>query len=646
MRRILGAMVIGPLAAAALAAAAAGQEERRLDPVVVTATKIETPQERLGATVTVITEEDVQVHRWEDMGDALRQVPGVEIQRSGSLGKTTSIRIRGATPQQVQVLVDGVRVKSPTAGIAELTDIAIDQIERIEIVRGPQSTLYGSDAIGGVVNIITKRGRGPFSAGASVEAGNYDTHRERAGFSGSVGLFDYSLGGSWLGSQGQFSNDATAQGAVSSRVGLTLPANGHVGLSLRYTHIESELPFDGLTPTPQSPFYVLDPNADQLSETLTLALEWTHKPVEWFEVRGRYGQFWNWLTFRDPATEADAAAGNLDLVFGETRSQIDVGRQEVELVTGWHIGKWNTLTVGGEYRRESGTIDSTSGGFATRLDETLDTVSWFVQDELRLLDRLILSGGVRGDDNNRFGDVTTGRASAVVLVRETGTKLRGTWGQGFRAPTINDLFFPGFSNPDLEPERSDSWDVGIDQRFWRDRVRLGVTYFDNEFRDLIQLTFDASQCPPGNPFGCPINVGRARTNGVEASGAVDLLDTLTVSGSYTYTDSEDLDTGQPLRRFPRHRYTAGLTWEPLKALSLFAEAEVVSSQFEGAGLPSNPGYYRIDVGGTWRIVPRRGAIPALDLVARVNNLTDQDYMEVLGFPALGINVLAGLQVRY
>jgi vitamin B12 transporter len=621
-------------------------EPKKVEPVVVTATKIETPQERLGAAVTVITEEDFQTYRWGSVGDALRHVPGVDIQTSGSLGKTTSIRIRGAGPEQVQVLVDGVRVKSPTLGAAELADIAVDQIERIEIVRGPQSTIYGADAIGGVVNIITKRGRGPFTAYGSLEAGNYGTHHERAGFSGSTGIFDYTLGGSWLASDGQFDNDATRQGSAATRLGLTLPLNGHVGVSARYTNVWSEIPMDGLTPIATKPFYVLDPNAEQLSETLTLALEWTQKPVEWFEVRGRYGVFWNWLTFRDPATQADADAGNLDLVFGETRSQIDGRRQEVELVTAWHAGKWNTLTVGGEYRTETGKIDSTSGGFPTRLNETIDTTSWFIQDELRLFDRVILSGGRRWDDNSSFGNVHTDRASAVILIKETGTKLRGTWGEGFRAPTINDLFFPQFANPDLQPEHSESWDAGFDQRFWTNRVRLGFTYFHNHFKNLIQLTFDGSQCPPGNPFGCPINVGRARSEGVEASAAVDILDNLTVSGSYTYTDTEDLSTGRPLRRFPRHRYAAGLTWDPIKEVSLFAEAQVVSSQFDREGLPSNPGYYRLDVGGVWRVFPRRGAWPALDLTLRVNNVTDQDYMETLGFPALGVNFLAGVQLRY
>ncbi len=646
MIRRVSAAVVAALSVVAGAVRVAGQEARPLEPVVVTATKIEEPAEQLGSAVTVITAEDIQRYRWPTLGDALRQVPGVQVQQSGSFGKTTALRIRGASPQQVQVLVDGVRVKSPTTGVAELADIALDQIERIEIVRGPQSTIYGADAIGGVVNIITRRGRGPFSAHASVEAGDRDTHRERAGFGGSAGPFDYTLGASWFESNGQFRNDGTEQRALSARLGLALPADGHVGLGLRYSRTRSDLPFDGLTPIAGSPFFVLDPNAEQLSETLTLALEWTHRPVKWFEVRARHGEFWNWLTFRDPATPADSAAGNLDLVFGETRSQIDVQRRETELLTAWHAGKWNTLTLGGEYRAESGLSDSVSGGVPTRFDKHLDTVSWLVQDELRLFDRLILSGGRRWDDSSAFGSATTHRAGAVLRIPETGTRFRATWGEGFRAPTINDLFFPGFANPGLHPERSESWDAGVDQRLWRDRVRLGLTWFENEFRNLIQIVFDASLCPPANPFGCPINVGRARTQGLEATAAVDLLRNLTLSGSYTFTDSEDLSTGRPLRRFPPHRYALALTWDPLRALSLFAEVQVVSSQFEGEGLPRNPGYHRVDLGGRYRMVERRGAWPALDLVARVNNVTDQSYMEVLGFRALGINALAGLEARY
>src|SRR5437870_169527 len=346
----IATVIMMPLAA--LLPPAAAQEPRTLEPVVVTATKLEEPQERLGAAVSVITEDDLKAYNYETVGDALRQIPGVEIQRSGSLGKLTDIRIRGSSTSQVQVLVDGMRVKSPTGGGFDFSELSIDQIERIEVVRGPQSTLYGADAIGGVVHIITKRGQGPFSAFASTEAGNYDTLRERAGFSGSSKVFDYAFGGSWLESNGQLRNDGSEQRAVAGRIGLALPANGHIGLSLRYNRTATDLPVD-LT-IPSCPFFIRDPDSRQQSETTTLALQCDQKPLEWIELHARFGQFWNQVGFQDPFTAGDVAAGNSD--FADFRSQTNTQRREAELVIAFHAGKWNTLTLGGEHRNESGRI--------------------------------------------------------------------------------------------------------------------------------------------------------------------------------------------------------------------------------------------------------------------------------------------------
>src|SRR5206468_283143 len=209
MRKLVAIVISVAVMAPGLSVPATAQELRQTDPVVVTATKLAEPRSQVGATVTVITEEELKTYNYVTVDDALRQVPGLEVQRSGSIGKLSEIRIRGTSTNQVQVLIDGVRVKSPTAGTFDFSDVALDQIERIEVVRGPQSTLYGADAIGGVVHIITKRGEGPFSAFASSEVGHYDTLRERAGFSGSYKLFDYSFGVSWLESNGQFRNDGS-----------------------------------------------------------------------------------------------------------------------------------------------------------------------------------------------------------------------------------------------------------------------------------------------------------------------------------------------------------------------------------------------------------------------------------------------------
>src|SRR5437016_5788042 len=191
-------------------------EVKHTEPVVVTATKVETPREQLGASVTVIGEDELKTYNYSEFQEVMRQVPGVDIQRFGGLGRNSSIRIRGANPNQVQVLVDGMRVKSPTLGSAELSEISLDAIERIEVVRGPQSTLYGADAIGGVVNVITKKGAGPVQSTVHLQAGSYATFREQANVQGSYGGFNFNLSGSRYDTEGylrRFKNDDAEQTA-------------------------------------------------------------------------------------------------------------------------------------------------------------------------------------------------------------------------------------------------------------------------------------------------------------------------------------------------------------------------------------------------------------------------------------------------
>lgn len=618
---------------------ALAEEPKKVEPVVVTATKIAEPQERLGAAVTVVSEDDLKLYNYQTVGDALRSVPGLEVQRSGSLGKLTDVRVRGTSTSQLQVLIDGVRVKSPTVGTFDFSDVSIDNIERIEIVRGPQSTLYGSDAIGGVVHIITKRGQGPFSTFASSEVGNYDTLRHQAGFSGSYRLLDYAVSGSWFESNGQFKNDGFEQRGFTTRVGVALPADGHVGVSLRYNRTAVDLPVDFATAT--SPFFVRDLDAGQQSETVTLGLQWDQKPVKWFELHARLGGYWNQTGFQDPFTPSDVLLGNFDAL--NFKSQINTQRREAELIAAFHVGDWNTLTIGGEHRTESGRVRSTGVVTEGDLEEffrQFDTRSFFLQDELRLFDRVILSAGRREDHNTAFGTAVTYRAGAAFLVKEIGTKLRGSWGEGFRAPTIDDLFFPNFGNPSLQPERSESWDAGVEQKLWRNRIRLGLTYFENKFAALIQAA-----STDGINFRAE-NVAKAWSQGWEFTSEIDLFDNLYLNANYTHTDTKNLDASHPLRRVAPDRYHAGITWDPVRALSLYVQAYVISSQFEQEGFPRNPGYHRIDVGGVYHLTRRRGAFPALDLTARINNVTDERYMEVFGFRSLGINALVGIQAKY
>jgi vitamin B12 transporter len=270
-------------------------------------------------------------------------------------------------------------------------------------------------------------------------------------------------------------------------------------------------------------------------------------------------------------------------------------------------------------------------------------VPWgMLEEQLRFFDRLFITGGFRIEHDSAFGQATTAHGSVLFVIKETGTRLRGSAGTGFRAPTFNDLFFPQFGNPALQPERSQSWDIGVDQNLWQNRVRLRATYFHTNFtNDIVCCT------PlPTAPFGGPFNAGRARSRGIEAGGEVDILPNLVASFAYTYTDADDFSTGRPLPHVPRNSGSVGLTWEPLPGLSAFVQVYAVGSQFESFGDLYNSGHTRVDLGGSWRIVSRTGWLEKVELTARVQNLLNEGYAEVRGFPALGTNYLIGLRASF
>jgi vitamin B12 transporter len=632
MTRRLGGTIV---ALALFAGAAAAQETQQADPVVITATRTETPAGQLGAAVTVITGEEIDTRRYPTVDEALRMVPGVEIRRSGSFGKTTSLSIRGANANQVQVLVDGVRVKSATLGQVDLSELSPDLIERIEVIRGPQSTLYGADAIGGVVHIITRRGQGPPSAWVSQEVGNHDTLRTTTGLTGRQGIFDYALGFSHFESNGQFKNDGLNQDAFNARLGLSLPGQTTVSLASRWTQKDNGVPIEFVgTPAPIGP--TIDPNTRQESETWTLSLGAQTRPVSWWGSELRLGRYWNKQAFIDPADPFPCPPAT----FGppcDFPGTFETERREVEWLNHFHIGAWSTSTFGIEYRHEHANVQGTSG-----FGPTTETISGLFQQQFRFFDRLFMSAGVRVEDNTTYGRSTTERGSLAYQIKEWGTRIRGGAGSGFRAPTFNDLFFPGFSNPELVPEKSFSYDFGIDQNFWKNRVRLGLTYFRTDFTNLIACCVPLATFP----FVATGNIGRARSIGIEFTSEVDLLDSLTVAVNYTYTDTENLLTDRPLPREPRHRWNGRIAWEPWKRFLLWTEVHAVTRQWDTVGDIYNSGHTRVDVGTTFRVLERWGRIKYVDLTGRIQNLLDEGYAEVRGFPALGITGIVGARVAF
>jgi vitamin B12 transporter len=630
VRHMIGVVLMVTLAAATTAAAQeAKPEAKTVEPVVVTATTVPTPARELGVSLDVVTGEDFKTYHYSSVDDAFRNIPGVSVTQQGSYGKLSSLSIRGANANQVLVLVDGVRVTSPTLGQTDLSDISPDLIDRIEVIRGGQATLYGADAIGGVINIITRKGAGGRLSG-TVEnmGGNYDTFQNRVAINGTYKVVDYSLYGSHFESNGQFQNDNSNNNAAGGRVGLTLPLDSALSVTYRYNKNDTGVAVKGVFPPPQPIVPIINPNAKQQTETTVLSAEAKTHPVPWWEARFRFGRYTNNQGFQDPVDPGF----DFDVPI---RSQVDVERLEDELLNSIIIGPWSTSTVGFGYRYEHG---DNHGVF-----QASQNVKWFLfEQQFRLFGRLFITGGTRIEDNSVFGTATTGQGSVLFVLKETGTRLRGSAGTGFRAPTFNDLFFPDFGNPDLLPERSQTWDVGFDQSLWQNRVRLKFTYFATHFTEAITCCVVL----PTAPFGGPVNAGKARSKGVESSSEVDVLPNLVVSLTYTYTDTDNLSTGRPLARIPRHSGSAGLTWEPRRGLSLFAQVYAISNQFDSYGDVYNSGHTRVDAGGTYRLLPKLGWMQGLDLVARAQNILNESYAEVRGFPALGANFLIGLRAGF
>ena len=409
------------------------------------------------------------------------------------------------------------------------------------------------------------------------EAGNYETFRERAGVSGSTGPWSYSLGVSRLDFEGQFDNDEHNVTSVNARVGYALPNKGELSLTGRFQDGHLGIPFATVFPD-------FDPNREQDQQLWLLSLEWRQP----------------WTSIWEHKLRVSAVDETLD-VQGRARS-----RASVRL----HLGH---LHPGGS--RPSGTTSS-SPSRGTRSRSAASTGTRWARSRAAtrrpstpgpsssrtsstLFDRLYLTGGVRYDGNSAFEDKATARVALSYLVKATDTRLKASWGQGFRAPTFNELFFPAFApcppfgNPNLKPEESTSWDAGVEQHLWERRVRLAATYFRNDFTNLIQSTLT----DPVNFCFQAQNVGKARSEGVEVEASVMPVDGLVLALAYTYTDSEDRTTGDPLRRVAPNALSVTATWEPLPGLTLSGRGAGDVEPVRGAGPAAEPRLHGRQRGG-------------------------------------------------
>lgn len=628
---------------AILSAQAPGRDTTRLGRIVVTAERVPVPLARVTASVTVLDGAALRAAGLTHVLDAVRQVPGVAVARAGSFGAQTSLFTRGGESDYTRVLIDGVQVNDP-GGAIDLGALTLDDVERIEVVRGPASVVHGSEAMSGVVQVITRRGSAQPRGWLAAGGGSYGARLVDGGASGTAAGLGWNASLTDHRSDGilAFNNDY-ANRVASARV----TGGGMMPFSVGVRHSDNAFayPTDGAG-------RLVDRNARREDQRTQVSAEGQRAMGGRTLVRASAG----WLEANGRTD--DAPDGPSDTTgFHTYRSRGRVGRTQAALSADVTLRPGHHAVAGVELQDERQRL-SDSSNFArtrSRFAETRLTRALFAQ-ALGEVARVAYSVGVRHDDNSAFGGFTTGRAQLAWQVG-AGVRLRGGYGTAFKAPTFFEQFSTAFSvgNPELVPERNRGWEAAIEQR--AGRAEWSATWFDQRFRDLIQYTFRTPADP--NYF----NVAAASARGLELEGQVRVGPGATLRAGSTWlrtrVDNPGFDRGQGatfvqgnrLLRRPSATYTLGATLRPAPRLSLDVTGLRVGERDDRdfANFPARPlvlpAYTRVDVGGQLRLTP--STVPtAVSLQLRADNVFGARYQEVANFVAPRRNLFVGLRAEF
>jgi vitamin B12 transporter len=629
---------------------AAEPPEATLSPVFVTATRTETPLDQVTTSASVITAKDILAKQAETVLEALRDVPGLDVVQTGSRGAGTAVHIRGAESDQVLVLIDGVEVNSTTAGAFNFAHLTTENIERIEILRGAGGTLYGSQAIGGVINIITKKGQGPLQLGLSAEGGNGWTNHQTLTLGGGLGKLAYALSAARLESDGFRSvNDDYRNLATSGRLDYKFTEDANLAGIFRFLKTDLGL-FNSNNFVPGA----RDPNSREATSQYLGKLEWEQRIVkEWdYRISGSiFKENVKDTDDPDPLTDCNSFGFPCD---SRTRSRFRPQISSADFQTNYRMGDWSTTTFGTEFKRRKASTSSSSDGFPLgETNKAIRNMGYYVQEQIKWFDdRFIVIPGVRLDDHQTFGTEWSPSISSSYLFRETGTRLKAGYAEGFKAPTLNELFFPpgfgcaAFGNPDLGPEKSWEANAGVEQTIFSDRVKLAATVFHREVSDLIGT---GPTPDPTDPAFCvrAENLGKARFDGVEWLMDVKLFSFLTIGANYTYLDW-DTANGRLLRR-PRHRGNVNVNYS-YERFRMNLDTHIVgrrddTSSFTGDDI-TKAGYVRFDLAGSFQLPVKVTLVKDVSLFGKIENLFNKKYEEADGFRARPLNFLLGLRATF
>jgi vitamin B12 transporter len=631
-------------------AAHAQSGPQQLPDLVITADRTPEPIGSTGSAISVVSGETLTTSNPASIGDALRSVPGLQVTQAGGPAGTTGVMLRGANTGQTLVLIDGIRVNDPSgaAGDFNFALIAPGTVDRVEVLRGPQSALYGSDAMGGVINIITKKGGGPAQYNVRTEAGSYGTVATTAAMSGSAGPWTYAVTGS-----GQHSNGFSSYGYRIPSIEAKYPhlekdGFDRVGGSVRVGYDAGEgFRFDagvmstftrgsydasfGATPDTPSNSNQLQQQVwskaslDSLGGMLTQSITTFATQIDrTFNDYSSYGI--NVLPANSTATSTDFRGNSFGAEYqGDLR-----------------MGAAGSLVYGARTQHETGdtfasTLLPTPTPRLSTLSATQDTNSVFALWKLPIGERFTVTMGGRADDVVNVGTFATWRTTAAYNITETGTKLRASAGTGAKAPTLYQLYATPYGNSGLSPEESFGYDAGIDQSLFNGRVVVSLTGFANDFTNLIDFAFDAA-----HPGGHYINVKRAETSGLEVGIDVDLLPgTLRLKTAYTYLHAKDLGTGLTLARRPEHLARIALSYNPTPEWLIEPRILTVSERFSSNNELNRLALYtRVDLYTEYKIDKN------WKVFARGENIFNERYQEVLNYGTTGPAIYGGFNASW
>ncbi|CAA6603121.1 TonB-dependent receptor plug [Rhodospirillaceae bacterium LM-1] len=638
-------MRIAALLAPALGCGAQAYGQEVLDDVWVTATRSGTSLDRTGSSITVIDSQKIEAKQTSKVEELLKATPGVSVVRFGGAGGSSQINLRGTNSNHTTVLIDGQRAnfQDPSSYTFDFDWMQTDNIERIEILRGPSAGQWGADTIGGVVNIVTKKGKGPAKVTLTGEYGSFDTDRESLGVTGGGERYDYNLNvsrfstGGWsiASSDRNFGTerDSTQNATYQAKIGISPTDNSEI--EARYAHTDFETDLDGT----RTGGGTQDTNRGK------------YKHVDSGHVKGTLGLFEGFWT----QTATASMMNNDQWNTGGTTTRCTTG-QPAPLCTGYDSSStsfsWqndlkfnqnNTTTIGVETLRETYMQKYYQQGGRIAADTEVWTNAGYIQHQTRLFDVLDLTGGYRGTDHQTAGWHPTYFGNAAYHL-PTNTTLKGSYGTTFKAPSHYQIYYPsGTKNLELLPEEGRGWDVGFEQKFLSGKLKTGATYFQNNIRNMIEYVSSSTQYQ---------NVSEATTYGVETFLNYQVFDesgsSLSVAPNYTYTRAYSRAEREELTRRPRHAFGSNVNYRFFEKRAQVNMSATYQTDFHESRSSTttrypvkNGEYFKIDLASSYDVTDN------FQLFGRVDNLTDSYIESAYGYAESGgIGVFAGVKVTF